>query len=355
MSKKFASASTAIGLARIVRAETKLMNICWVVMALISLVFGLHLTYGTIREYLEYDVFTKTELISSSSIILPSVSFCFTEPNTTDLNSLFQKAEFYFYNDSLTDITNITGEQLYSESLMSFDTNCCIKFNHFRNKSDTQFISAYSSDDEFLFEIDLSIKFERVRVFLSDNYDNIIDWSHYAALSSNVNGFYSIALRKKVEYKLEKPYNRCKNVSDITYRQANCVVQCKNKNFARKHNCTLGNYYYNPSYSFCAEEISRSLEFDLVCKEQCPKECTTLDFEILVNNPVLAFNSSNKLVFKIWYLDFNYIEISQTPKMSGYSLLNEIGGALGLFVGISFLSILELFEYLFEIFLIYYN
>ena len=312
MSKKFASASTAIGLARIVRAETKLMNICWVVMALISLVFGLHLTYGTIREYLEYDVFTKTELISSSSIILPSVSFCFTEPNTTDLNSLFQKAEFYFYNDSLTDITNITGEQLYSESLRSFDTNCCIKFN-------------------------------------------IIDWSHYAALSSNVNGFYSIALRKKVEYKLEEPYNRCKNVSDITYRQANCVVQCKNKNFARKHNCTLGNYYYNPSYSFCAEEISRSLEFDLVCKEQCPKECTTLDFEILVNNPVLAFNSSNKLVFKIWYLDFNYIEISQTPKMSGYSLLNEIGGALGLFVGVSFLSILELFEYLFEIFLIYNN
>jgi hypothetical protein len=54
-------------------------------------------------------------------------------------------------------------------------------------------------------------------------------------------------------------------------------------------------------------------------------------------------------------LDASYIEISQTPKMSGYSLLNEIDGALGLFVGISFLSILELFEYFFETFLVFYK
>jgi len=66
-------------------------------------------------------------------------------------------------------------------------------------------------------------------------------------------------------------------------------------------------------------------------------------------------DSPNHLLFNIWYLDLNYIELSQTPKMSGYSLLNEIGGALSLFVGITFLSLFELLEYLFEIFLVFYK
>jgi hypothetical protein len=61
------------------------------------------------------------------------------------------------------------------------------------------------------------------------------------------------------------------------------------------------------------------------------------------------------LEFDFWFLDLNYIEIRQTPKMSGYSLLNEIGGALSLFVGITFLSLLEFLEYFFEIILVLYK
>jgi len=111
----------------------------------------------------------------------------------------------------------------------------------------------------------------------------------------------------------------------------------------------LRNYYSYSGHGVCNEGISNSLEFDSVCDRECPKECTTTKFNTLLNkyDLKLASNSTNKLVFYIWYLDTSYIEISQTPKMSGYSLLNEIDGALGLFVGISFLSILELFEYFF--------
>lgn len=56
----------------------------------------------------------------------------------------------------------------------------------------------------------------------------------------------------------------------------------------------------------------------------------------------------------IFYTDLSYIGISQTPTMNGYSWIwiNEMGGALGLFVEISFLSILELLEYSSEILLI---
>ena len=69
----------------------------------------------------------------------------------------------------------------------------------------------------------------------------------------------------------------------------------------------------------------------------------------------MGSNSSDSLEFEVWYSDLSYIEISQTPKMTGFSLMNEIGGALGLFVGITFLSLLELFEFFFEIFLVFYR
>jgi len=51
-SKNFASVSTVIGLARIVRAESTFMKITWVLMTLVSLAFGLYLTSETVKDYL---------------------------------------------------------------------------------------------------------------------------------------------------------------------------------------------------------------------------------------------------------------------------------------------------------------
>ena len=55
--------------------------------------------------------------------------------------------------------------------------------------------------------IDLNRSFDFLFVFLSDNYDNILDWSQLVATSYNVEGNYDIAFKKEVEIKLEDPYN----------------------------------------------------------------------------------------------------------------------------------------------------
>ena len=36
-----------------------------------------------------------------------------------------------------------------------------------------------------------------------------------------------------------------------------------------------------------------SLEFDSDCLQQCPKECTTVKYEILLNNPDMDSDSPN--------------------------------------------------------------
>ena len=185
----------------------------------------------------------------------------------------------------------------------------------------------------------MSVKFYSLFVFLSDNNENILDWSQYVTSSYNVKGYYNIAYKKEVEYKLEEPYNQCQKISDLNYRQKNCLSQCKNENFERYYNCTLRKFYSTPGYSFCNLKVSLSSEFDSLCKEKCPKECTTIKFNTLVSNSQLNPSSPEKLNFLVWPLDLDFIEISQTPKMSGFSLMNEIGGALGLFVGVTCLSI----------------
>jgi len=331
------------------------MKITWLLITLISLAFGLYLTSGTINEYLQYDVFTTIKHIQATSILLPSVTFCFKGPESKNLTAFFHKA-FFVKDGKDTDVlTNLTGEHFSDENLVEWEASDCIKFNHFTNKSDSKLFASESLNDYLSFQIDLNVNFSFVYVFLSDNYDNNFDWSQYATTSYNVEGDYQIAYKKEVEYKLGDPYNPCQNISDLTYRQSNCLVQCKNENFERYYNCTLRKFYSTPGYSFCNLKVSLSSEFDSVCKKKCPKECTTIKFNTLVSSPNMKPNYFERLIFLVWPLELNHIEISQTPKMSGYSLLNEIGGALGLFVGITCLSLLEFLEFFFEVFLIFYK
>ena len=56
------------------------------------------------------------------------------------------------------------------------------------------------------------------------------------------------------------------------------------------------------------------------------------------------------MVIFVYYNDLKYTLISEEPKTELFILISEIGGILGLFLGISFLSFFELFEILFEIF-----
>jgi hypothetical protein len=279
---------------------------------------------------------------------MPSVTFCIWGADNKDLNSFFDQADF----SSPTGFkANLTAEQFYQEGFGD-----CIKFNHFTNKSEYKLFTATTLIDELYFKIDLNkVKFSSATVFLSDNYDNILDFSQFVTMFFNVEGFYLIENRKEIELKLEEPYNPCQNKSDIPYRQSNCLAQCRNSYFASRYNCTLRNFYSILGYSFCKEGISNFLEFNNVCEKQCPKECSTTKFNALQINPDIGSNSNGIVELKVFYLDLRYTEIRQTPKMSGYSLLNEIGGALGLFVGITFLSLFEFLEYLFEIAMVFYK
>ncbi len=112
------------------------------------------------------------------------------------------------------------------------------------------------------------------------------------------------------------------------------------------------NYYSVEGYEFCVREEWLSLEFDAVCDEKCHQECATSTYESIIS----SYDQKGSLQsISVDYLDVSFIEISQTPQMNGYSLMNEIGGALALFIGITFLSLIELVEWAYEIVFLFFK
>ena len=53
--------------------------------------------------------------------------------------------------------------------------------------------------------------------------------------------------------------------------------------------------------------------------------------------------------FRVYFEDLKYTLIKQQPKIELFGLISNVGGTLGLFLGFSFISLLELFEVLAEL------
>ena len=64
-----------------------------------------------------------------------------------------------------------------------------------------------------------------------------------------------------------------------------------------------------------------------------------------------TYEEANKhwIVLYVYYKDLKYTLIKQEPKTETFDFISNIGGILGLFLGISFLSLIEALEIFIEI------
>ena len=61
------------------------------------------------------------------------------------------------------------------------------------------------------------------------------------------------------------------------------------------------------------------------------------------------------IYLNIFYSNLNYLQISESPKTSLNDLMSNVGGTLGLYIGISFLSLIEIVEIVCEIIFSLFN
>ena len=169
------------------------------------------------------------------------------------------------------------------------------------------------------------------------------------------------------------------------YTQTLCVYQCYQKLIIDRCNCHIDFYpilYSTNSCSLISDCVIKAANeighlVDTKCLKECPLECEGMWFDKTVSindfsNPSFeeslrnyqeyknlfnnnSINSNNLAFVNIFYKSFNHVSITENPTLTIIGLFSTIGGVAGLFLGASFLTLLELISVLMQTILIIKN
>ncbi len=163
-------------------------------------------------------------------------------------------------------------------------------------------------------------------------------------------------VRSETEEKLGEPYNPCRESSiDEKYRKKNCYGNCIYNELVKKYNCTFKNSLFEikgfeqckstfliENYFFKNYEL-----FELNCQKKCPDGCESVKFNSQITQFEFDSSDKNQNIIQFYISDFSSLKIKQTPKSTFFSFISaDIGGALGLFMGISLLNFIEILEFI---------
>ncbi|RMZ96413.1 DEgenerin Like [Brachionus plicatilis] len=247
-------------------------------------------------------------------------------------------------------------------------------------------------------DLDL-IRSSGINLFIHNHSTVIFSESDSISLS---NGFeFDIVVSQEYSYKLSKPHSNCiKDPTSINsfqsdlyrksielygrYQQKTCLIMCYHEFIKMKCDCyypeALGATYNtscnsNHQMKCSQNEYLNYLNSDhsLKCFDMCPKECETFyyktmlsfaDFpspyyaQLMIDNPTYKDKwnfSSSKMIKKsvvavnIYHDDISLTHVNETPAMNINQLISNIGGILGICVGMSILSVVELLDLLIKV------
>ena len=135
---------------------------------------------------------------------------------------------------------------------------------------------------------------------------------------------------------------------------ATCVLNTINYGVIQEHNCSLGFFPNDLALPYCSDELIllkiKEMKMALYQKEykNCKdhKSCNVVHFHLTnpENAQFVPMDSgySNYVEFKIQFEDFIVEEITDSYVYNFIKIFSEIGGALGISVGLSVMSIFQL-------------
>ena len=180
---------------------------------------------------------------------------------------------------------------------------------------------------------------------------------------------------------MPKPYSNCDEGTDDPkrytsnlyktihtfpdkYSQKLCYDLCLHREMIQKCTCFLfpftlaheGKSCLSQSQYECAtsfyNEFINSDSFTKLCKPLCPLECNTNIYSIVTSMHLKSYEPDtfkNVAGVRIYFEDFGITDISEDPIMDIGTLLAGVGGLGGLFLGISLMTLTELWSFLISI------
>lgn len=377
------------GVARIFTTEWYVLKALWTLLVLFFVSLGLYTIHQSAGDFYNYDVITNVEKTKPSSVTFPAISLC--------IGYSFSKSAYFTANKSLiyreSEYNRTLGlrdsivvgftpdssvQYFFETSQLEFfnlprrDQNC-FRFNGATHHENSGLFAANGTFNALFVEIykehrvDISdevyfvyhyMDFVHVDVYVEDNHLNSLDQSISQRLPLNNLYEFKISV-PTIETKLGEPYNACReSPSDEPYRQMNCIEACVYDRIRHKYNCTFDSLFRSEGVRECLDPSdteyrrtagSMSQEFSSECETQeCPVSCYSVQFSLDYTQKPSEYPTT--LVFRL--TDQTSLNITQIPKLNAWSFISNVGGSLGLFMGISFLNFVEIFEFLIDLVLI---
>lgn len=369
--------STSHGLPSIIRSRRKPIKLMWAISLIISIITCFYLVLDTLFNYLSFDVTTNANLIYEIPIEFPTISFCNkNRPFTNTSIDQFLLACSFYKSECKPDDFVLFRETRYGD---------CFRFNSGYNRlgQKTEILKSIvpGRQNGLKLELFVGLPNESIGPHRDDGFHFYI---HNYTVNPTPNEGFSIApaflsdmlIDKIITKRLPYPYSDCISFEEMKTKFGGSIYF---------DNLTSQNYTYRQKdcLDLCIKALplnNSENNFLGLCSPYCPVECETTTYTILTSisdypsitryktllkNKVIISKYANftaNLTYEnvrksavgvfIYYSDLKYTLIKENKKMILVDLISSIGGTLGLFIGISFLSFLEIFEILFEVVLL---
>jgi hypothetical protein len=219
------------------------------------------------------------------------------------------------------------------------------------------------------------------------------------------NGANYIEVKRSFIYKKEKPYSDCQ--TDLSQSKSHLVKFFLANNYKYEFNecadlliqdeitrtCGCASMYFKNIYdeNYCSTpkdfECIESTGYTskLSTKEKndlCPKECSSFSLDVIFSpsnalnkyfiqelrsypNVISKYKNISNITdeqiarsfisFDVYYNSLTYTQIIEVPVFTTLNLISNIGGTLGLFLGMSVLSFIEIIEMIFDVLMLKLN
>lgn len=381
--------STIHGIPSMLRSRNIFIKILWVICFVTSNVCCAFVIIKSLNNYLAFEIVTQINEVNEQSSEFPALSFCSTQGSFNKwpvLACVFNKKDCSSYFESYQD-------SYYGK---------CYRFNAGSNSTHLKInpLRMTSGGGMYGLILDLNLTnenntdFNELALIIHNKSMKINNLRNrgYRLLSGSLNYF---EINRIVYEKLDEPFNNCySNISlfrrnrtlvnfflnsSLAYSRVDCHRYCRNLHVLQNSSCNCTRTFQSAAecsrnklskkcYDDYLAEFQSKNVFE-ICSEYCPEECKTFSHSITTFSQFIPgigkidwnntfdipqvykdYNEIRKYYVSIraYYEELKYTFITQITKSDLVDLVSSIGGTLGLFLGLSFLSFMEIFQYFIE-------
>jgi hypothetical protein len=378
--KELIEQTTAHGIPNLVRKKSLLIKIIWTICIILCINGLIIILYKSVKAYLKYEVVTNINVHDDVNPEFPAISFCISNTKETPINNSIILCKYNYVQCNISEFQTYYNER-------STENETCYRFNSKKDLDGNPIsIKTVSSRETSLEVYMYTEKYYRNSFFkvsvLIQNTSKRFTRNQAINIDSGIElptGSTIIGLDREFIEKLPYPYHDCvtrdtqEYISNLfqkfisnnwIYTQKDCIDLCVEE-FIEKMCDQINKNKKKCRFEYWDESTKN---IPRKCFLECPIECEYISYKLIpfyagaitnINEKIMlnairerkipsVHNVStflkNCIFISVHYNSLHYTMINQLPKMEIFDLVSNIGGTLGLFIGISFLSFVELIE-----------